>query len=142
MALAGRLAGRTSTLFRCRPSVCPTSASRAFTTSRSSIPCLSLRSPAQSFKHAPFARLFSSAALRWDNTQAAPNAKAYLESGVIKGAANPVNVKKVLVIGSGGLSIGQAGEFDYSGMRLYLLSTQATRILCFCRLCGDQSLKR
>jgi len=26
-----------------------------------------------------------------------------------------VNVKKVLVIGSGGLSIGQAGEFDYSG---------------------------
>lgn len=29
---------------------------------------------------------------------------------------NPrVNVKKVLVLGSGGLSIGQAGEFDYSG---------------------------
>jgi carbamoylphosphate synthase large subunit len=28
-----------------------------------------------------------------------------------------VDVKKVLVIGSGGLSIGQAGEFDYSGMR-------------------------
>jgi hypothetical protein len=27
-----------------------------------------------------------------------------------------VDVKKVLVIGSGGLSIGQAGEFDYSGM--------------------------
>ncbi|KAI7906049.1 large subunit of carbamoyl-phosphate synthase [Cokeromyces recurvatus] len=26
-----------------------------------------------------------------------------------------VNVKKVLVVGSGGLSIGQAGEFDYSG---------------------------
>jgi hypothetical protein len=26
-----------------------------------------------------------------------------------------VDVKKVLVIGSGGLSIGQAGEFDYSG---------------------------
>ena len=26
-----------------------------------------------------------------------------------------VNVKKVLVLGSGGLSIGQAGEFDYSG---------------------------
>jgi carbamoyl-phosphate synthase large subunit len=38
-----------------------------------------------------------------------------LESGVIKGAKNPVDVKKVLVIGSGGLSIGQAGEFDYSG---------------------------
>ncbi|KAI8069094.1 large subunit of carbamoyl-phosphate synthase [Gilbertella persicaria] len=26
-----------------------------------------------------------------------------------------VNVKKVLIVGSGGLSIGQAGEFDYSG---------------------------
>jgi carbamoyl-phosphate synthase large subunit len=26
-----------------------------------------------------------------------------------------VDVKKVLVVGSGGLSIGQAGEFDYSG---------------------------
>ena len=52
---------------------------------------------------------------RSNQTQTAPNANAYLESGVIKGAANPVNVKKVLVIGSGGLSIGQAGEFDYSG---------------------------
>lgn len=31
-------------------------------------------------------------------------------------AKNPrVHVKKVLVLGSGGLSIGQAGEFDYSG---------------------------
>lgn len=31
-------------------------------------------------------------------------------------AANPrANVRKVLVLGSGGLSIGQAGEFDYSG---------------------------
>ena len=27
------------------------------------------------------------------------------------------DVKKVLVVGSGGLSIGQAGEFDYSGER-------------------------
>lgn len=26
-----------------------------------------------------------------------------------------MNVDKVLVVGSGGLSIGQAGEFDYSG---------------------------
>lgn len=31
-------------------------------------------------------------------------------------AAHPrVNIRKVLVLGSGGLSIGQAGEFDYSG---------------------------
>lgn len=31
-----------------------------------------------------------------------------------------VDVKKVLVIGSGGLSIGQAGEFDYSGALLFI----------------------
>ncbi|KAG8630284.1 hypothetical protein KVT40_001903 [Elsinoe batatas] len=48
-------------------------------------------------------------------TATAPNSKAYIESGVIAGAQNPVDVKKVLVIGSGGLAIGQAGEFDYSG---------------------------
>jgi carbamoyl-phosphate synthase large subunit len=48
--------------------------------------------------------------------QEAPSAQAYLASGVIQGGKNLVDVKKVLVIGSGGLSIGQAGEFDYSGM--------------------------
>jgi hypothetical protein len=47
--------------------------------------------------------------------QEAPRPEAYLESGVIEPGKNLVNVKKVLVIGSGGLSIGQAGEFDYSG---------------------------
>ncbi|KAI9172051.1 carbamoyl-phosphate synthase [Paramyrothecium foliicola] len=46
--------------------------------------------------------------------QAAPNPKAYIDSGVIK-PQQGVDVKKVLVIGSGGLAIGQAGEFDYSG---------------------------
>lgn len=49
------------------------------------------------------------------NAQVAPNSKAYLESGYIAGGQNLVDVKKVLVIGSGGLAIGQAGEFDYSG---------------------------
>ncbi|KAL2143029.1 hypothetical protein VTI28DRAFT_427 [Corynascus sepedonium] len=46
--------------------------------------------------------------------QPAPDPKAYLSSGVVKPKEN-VDVKKVLVIGSGGLAIGQAGEFDYSG---------------------------
>lgn len=32
------------------------------------------------------------------------------------------DVKKVLVVGSGGLSIGQAGEFDYSGKQIILTS--------------------
>lgn len=47
-------------------------------------------------------------------TQSAPNPQAYLNSGVVK-PKQSVDVKKVLVIGSGGLAIGQAGEFDYSG---------------------------
>lgn len=47
--------------------------------------------------------------------QEKPTANAYFASGRIKEATSLVNVQKVLVIGSGGLSIGQAGEFDYSG---------------------------
>ncbi|MCJ1454676.1 carbamoyl-phosphate synthase (glutamine-hydrolyzing) cpa2 [Mycoblastus sanguinarius] len=38
-----------------------------------------------------------------------------MKSGILSVDKDLVNVKKVLVIGSGGLSIGQAGEFDYSG---------------------------
>ncbi len=49
------------------------------------------------------------------SSEEAPSAQAYLASGVIAGGRDLVDVKKVLVIGSGGLSIGQAGEFDYSG---------------------------
>lgn len=47
--------------------------------------------------------------------QEAPSAGAYISSGILSGQKNLEDVKKVLVIGSGGLSIGQAGEFDYSG---------------------------
>src|ERR1700761_9073297 len=60
-------------------------------------------------------RQFSRTAARRIESQEAPNAQAYLNSGAISGARDLVDVKKVLVIGSGGLSIGQAGEFDYSG---------------------------
>ncbi|EEB05400.2 arginine specific carbamoyl-phosphate synthase Arg4 [Schizosaccharomyces japonicus yFS275] len=42
------------------------------------------------------------------------DAAAYIQSGHVKSVQRE-NVKKVLVVGSGGLSIGQAGEFDYSG---------------------------
>lgn len=114
MALSGRLAGRSSNLFRqCRASACPTTV-RTFTSrasTRNLVPNQQLDAP----KNARSTRLFSSSRSLKDNSQNAPSAKAYIESGVIKGAANPVDVKKVLVIGSGGLSIGQAGEFDYSG---------------------------
>ena len=112
MALSGRLAGRTISLLRQVKG--PASTARTFTT-RSSTQCLYAKIQAPTGKNAQYVRPFSSSTVCGDQTQTAPNAKAYLESGVIKGAANPVNVKKVLVIGSGGLSIGQAGEFDYSG---------------------------
>ncbi|KAJ5635080.1 Carbamoyl-phosphate synthase arginine-specific large chain [Penicillium longicatenatum] len=59
-------------------------------------------------------RSFSSSIIRLAEVQKGPSAEAYLASGAVK-PANLVDVKKVLVIGSGGLSIGQAGEFDYSG---------------------------
>ncbi|KXT14047.1 hypothetical protein AC579_10525 [Pseudocercospora musae] len=61
------------------------------------------------------ARHFSRSARTLNQTETAPNAEAYIKSGAIAGAQNLVDVKKVLVIGSGGLAIGQAGEFDYSG---------------------------
>jgi hypothetical protein len=48
--------------------------------------------------------------------QPVATAEAYIQSGVVSKAENPIDVKKVLVIGSGGIAIGQAGEFDYSGM--------------------------
>lgn len=51
--------------------------------------------------------------------------------------ANPrIKVKKVLVLGSGGLSIGQAGEFDYSGSQVGLLSAKAHPTRCLlCKTC-------
>ena len=112
MALSIRFAGKAPSLLR--QVKAPATTARAFTT-RLSTRCLYAKSQAPAVKNARCIRLFSSSKVCYDQTQTAPSAKAYLESGVIKGAANPVNVKKVLVIGSGGLSIGQAGEFDYSG---------------------------
>jgi hypothetical protein len=45
-----------------------------------------------------------------------PDTANYLNSPFVGGVGKKVDVDKVLVVGSGGLSIGQAGEFDYSGM--------------------------
>ncbi len=112
MALTGRVARRTGSLLR--HFGLPTSPARTFTTRASTI-CLLAKGHEPVGKNTRYAKHFSSSTVRSDQTQTAPSAKAYLESGVVKGAANPVDLKKVLVIGSGGLSIGQAGEFDYSG---------------------------
>lgn len=60
-------------------------------------------------------RPFTATLRRSITGQEAPSAQAYIESGVLTRAKDLVTVKKVLVVGSGGLSIGQAGEFDYSG---------------------------
>jgi hypothetical protein len=60
-------------------------------------------------------RYFSSSPKKRVVGQEAPSAQAYINSGILAGGKNLVDVKKVLVVGSGGLSIGQAGEFDYSG---------------------------
>jgi hypothetical protein len=60
------------------------------------------------------ARKFSVAPVRRD-IETPPDTTAYLNSRFIGGVGKKVDVNKVLVVGSGGLSIGQAGEFDYSG---------------------------
>ena len=114
MAFPSRIASRSGSALL-RQVALQSTAARRFTTrsSTSYLYATTQKSPVKSGRNI---RLFSSSvAVRSNQTQTAPSAEAYLKSGVIKGAANPVNVKKVLVIGSGGLSIGQAGEFDYSG---------------------------
>ena len=67
-------------------------------------------------------RSYSQTSAKQNQTEEAPNAQAYLNSGAIAGARDLVDVKKVLVIGSGGLAIGQAGEFDYSGESIHATS--------------------
>ena len=114
MALCGRLARRVPTLAGQTRSIAPSTYPRSFTT-RSARPVTSLRSSSESPAVYRQLRAFTKVASTWNKTQTAPNAEAYLKSGVIAGAQDLVDVKKVLVIGSGGLSIGQAGEFDYSG---------------------------
>ena len=113
MATCAKFARRSSSLFFNISSPCPLRAKRPFSTI---------------VHNARFNKLGGTSCLRyqWKRTitkgaqpnitgQEPPNAGAYISSGVLSGQKNLVDVKKVLVIGSGGLSIGQAGEFDYSG---------------------------
>ncbi|GFF49787.1 carbamoyl-phosphate synthase arginine-specific large chain [Aspergillus lentulus] len=122
MVLAARCGQATSSLLRQR---CLTETRRsafalrpfsAQTTARSTASSLRLQQKVASPLRSQQLRSFSSA-LRRLASQAnnPPSADSYLASGVVKPGSNLVDVKKVLVIGSGGLSIGQAGEFDYSG---------------------------
>lgn len=109
------LAARTPALLRPRTIIPATSSIRAFT---AAAPHASARLQAQTQQLIQKRSFLNSArCLAAAATQSAPNPRAYLESGVIK-PKETVDVKKVLVIGSGGLAIGQAGEFDYSGSSL------------------------
>lgn len=122
MVLAARCGQATSSLLRQR---CLTETRRsafalrpfsAQTTARSTASSLRLQQKVASPLRSQQLRSFSSALRRLaSESNNPPSADSYLASGVVKPGSNLVDVKKVLVIGSGGLSIGQAGEFDYSG---------------------------
>lgn len=112
--LAKNLAGRAPALLRHGrrvPSVSRALPVRAFSSASLNAYTRPSIKPTQSKRlgKVSILRSYSAAA-----TQEAPNLRAYIDSGVIK-PSQAVDVKKVLVIGSGGLAIGQAGEFDYSG---------------------------
>jgi carbamoyl-phosphate synthase large subunit len=122
MALSARYGQQAASLLRQRclvESRSAVSTLRAFSThipSRSAASCLRLKQQTLSPWRSHQLRLFSSSLNRLAaEAQSAPSAHSYLASGAINRATDLVEVKKVLVIGSGGLSIGQAGEFDYSG---------------------------
>lgn len=99
-------------------------------------------------------RAFTSCATRQAASQEPPNTKSYLASGAFASESSKlVDVKKVLVIGSGGLSIGQAGEFDYSGKlgtlcsnrvvtAIGTLRTMANICILIFRLASLESTKR
>ena len=118
MALSGRVARSTWTPITPRIAAvtrtAPQISRRCFITSTATQSVLA-RARASSKSVLTPARAFSISCTARASTQEAPNSQAYLNSGAIAGGRNLEDVKKVLVIGSGGLSIGQAGEFDYSG---------------------------
>ncbi len=119
--ISGRLSGRTSAFLRQFASTPRALTPRAVTprslnTAATTRTLLAKSKPGPAPSNQPYQlRFFTNATVKNEQEIGAPNASAYIESGVVKQAGNRVDVKKVLVIGSGGLSIGQAGEFDYSG---------------------------
>lgn len=111
-AYTSLLAGRAPAMLRCGRRVATTLPTRSFTNAAlrvSSSPLKSVQNGQKRLGTISIVRNYSSSV-----DQSAPNPKAYIDSGVIK-PQQTVDVKKVVVIGSGGLAIGQAGEFDYSG---------------------------
>lgn len=116
MAMSGRLSARTAGVLRQRfVTSAPTAIPRRPISSVSSTKSLLSKTRLPPSSQLYQLRLFSTSNVSKEQQIEAPNAEAYLASGVVNKVENRVDVKKVLVIGSGGLSIGQAGEFDYSG---------------------------
>jgi carbamoyl-phosphate synthase large subunit len=115
MALCNKLAARSPRLLRKPHFIVRPPIQQTFVTAQPSL----IHPPQSTSSCVPkyqTRRTFATSPKRSITGEEAPSAKAYISSGVISGHKDLVDVKKVLVIGSGGLSIGQAGEFDYSGM--------------------------
>lgn len=114
MALCRKLAGRSFGLVQSTRAVKSSHMQRTYVTVHSPVIAPFGFSPLPPPKRL-LKRSITTSAERSITGQEAPSAQAYIKSGILSGKKNLVDVKKVLVIGSGGLSIGQAGEFDYSG---------------------------
>ncbi len=88
-------------------------------------------------------RTFSSSAIRSATPQETHGSSVTASYIASAGELELVDVKKVLVIGSGGLSIGQAGEFDYSGGRKSAVLPMLNMLTSWVRrLTGTQSPER
>jgi hypothetical protein len=99
----------------------PYSTSTALHSSFPDSPILSRSRPSNLISLSREAKRSFSTSLRWNaHAQPVRGADAYIQSGVVDKAKNLVDVKKVLLISSGGLVIGQAGEFDCRSSQVYL----------------------
>ncbi|KAL6716834.1 carbamoyl-phosphate synthase (glutamine-hydrolyzing) cpa2 [Lecanora helva] len=87
---------------------------KRFTTKRSFVSSIFLPRKAR-YQPVTKSRSFQTCSLLKATFSESPAAKGYTDRIAKSTSERNVDVKKVLVIGSGGLSIGQAGEFDYSG---------------------------
>lgn len=133
MAACAKFARRSGSLFAKSPSPSLLATKRPFST----IICNARFSKPGDTSYLPYQwkRTIINTAQPSITGQEAPSAGAYISSGVLSGQKNLVDVKKVLVIGSGGLSIGQAGEFDYSGKTSFFISFDAHK--SFTPVIGD-----
>ena len=154
MALCGKLARPSPHIFQKTHLVIPPPIQRSFLAA-STARLNASQSQGHSSPKYQFQRAFATSPKRKITGEEAPSSKAYISSGVLSGQKDLVDVKKVLVIGSGGLSIGQAGEFDYSGMIGPMLWTlknttffigfaleELANLMGFHRFSGPQSSQR